>query len=137
MVNRQHRILVVDDLPDWRETLGGLLVDAGYHVLVADSYTSALGLLEAKQFDLAVLDMRLDETDEANTSGLDLAAEIAHRWPAVMAVIITGYGTQDTMRQAMEPDVHGHVLAADYIPKTQIDELVQIVRRVLAQQDTR
>jgi len=131
MAYKRHRILVVDDLADWRYTLMGLLVDAGYDVLAADSYTSALGLLEAGRFDLAVLDMCLDETDGANKAGLDLAAEIRHRWPAVKVVILTGYGTPATMRQAMEPDVHGQVLAADYISKTQTEELVQVVWRVL------
>jgi len=80
MADKRHRILVVDDLPDWRETLGGLLVDAGYDILVACSYASALRLLAANHFDLAVLDIRLDETDDGNTDGLDLAAEIKSRW---------------------------------------------------------
>jgi DNA-binding NtrC family response regulator len=131
MADKRDRILVVDDLADWRDTLRGLLVDAGYDVLAADSYTSALGLLEAGRLDLAVLDIRLDETDEANMAGLDLAAEIKHRWPAVKVVILTGYDTPAAMRQAREPDVHGQALAADYIPKTQAEELAQVVWRVL------
>lgn len=133
MANTRHKILVVDDLPDWRKTLGGLLEDAGYEVQVADSSAKALELLRTNRFDLAVLDMRLDETDEGNTEGLNLAAEIRQRWPTVKAIIITGYGTSDTMRRAIEPDAQDQRLVADYIPKTQTEELVQVVRRVLAQ----
>jgi len=133
MTNTRHKILVVDDLSDWRQTLKGVLVDAGYDVQVADSSSSALKLLETGRFDLAVLDMRLDETDEDNTEGLDLAAEIRRRWPIVKAIIITAYGTPDTMRRALGPDVQGQRLVADYIPKTQTEELVHVVRRVLAQ----
>ena len=32
MTDVSQRILVVDDLPDWRATLRGLLEDAGYDV---------------------------------------------------------------------------------------------------------
>ena len=133
MTNTHPKILVVDDLSDWRKTLKGVLADAEYDVQVADSSASALKLLEINRFDLAVLDMRLDETDEDNTEGLDLAVEIRRRWPTVKAIIITGYGTPDTMRQALEPDIRGQRLVADYIPKTQTEELVKVVRRVLAQ----
>lgn len=133
MTNSPSKILVVDDLPDWRNTLSGLLIDEGYKVQVADSSAKALALLETEQFALAVLDVRLDETDEDNTEGLDLAAKIKSRWPTVKVIIITGYGTPKTMRQAREPDAQGQRLAEDYIPKTQSEELVQVVRRVLAQ----
>lgn len=131
MTNIHHRILVVDDLADWRTTLGGLLEDDGYDVQVAESSAEALELLRTSHFDLAVLDVRLDESDEDNTEGLDLAAEIKQHWPAVKVVIITGYGTPERMRRALEPDVRGQPLATDYIPKTQTEELVQVVRRIL------
>lgn len=133
MTDPRHKILVVDDLPDWRATLGGLLADEGYDVEVADSLPQALEFLETDRFDLAVLDMRLDERDEGNTEGLDLAAKIRKRWPAVKIIIITGYGTPDTMRQAREPDIHGQRLTEEYIPKTQTEELIQVVQRVLSQ----
>ena len=133
MTSTRHRILVVDDLRDWRTTLGGLFEDAGYDVRVADSSARALELLRTDRFDLAVLDMRLDETDEGNTEGLDLAAEIKRHWPATKVVMITGYGTPDTMRRAMEPDAQGRRLVANYIPKTETEELVKIVQEVLAQ----
>ena len=133
MTNTWHKILVVDDLSDWRKTLKGVLVDAGYDVQVADSSSSAVKLLETDRFDLAVLDMRLDESDEDNTEGLDLATEIKQRWPTTKVVMITGYGTPDTMKRAMEPDAQGRRLVANYIPKTQTEELIQVVRKALAQ----
>ena len=133
MTDKQQKILVVDDLPDWRATLSGLLKDAGYDVQIADSSAAALGLLETNHFELAVLDIRLDDSDEDNTEGLDLAAEIKQHWPATRVVMITGYGTSDTMRRAMEPDAQGRKLVANYIPKTETEELVQVVREVLAQ----
>jgi len=132
MADTRHKILVVDDLRDWRVTLSGLLVDEGYDVQVADSSSRALEVLNTHPFDLAVVDMRLDESDEENTEGLRLAAEIGKRWPAVKVVIITGYGTSEIMRQTLEPDAQGQRLAADYIPKTQSEELAKVVKKALA-----
>ena len=131
MENRRHKILVVDDLPDWRTTLGGVLEDAHYDVQVAASSMEALDLLKEIAFDLAVIDVRLDERDEDNTEGLSLAATIKERWPNVKSVIITGYGTQGVVQEAMRPDEQGQRLVADYIPKEDSDQLIKLVNEAL------
>jgi|YNPNPStandDraft_1061719.scaffolds.fasta_scaffold11615_4 DNA-binding NtrC family response regulator len=132
MANRQ-KILVVDDLPDWRATLSGLLADEGYEVYVADSSDSALNLISAHHgFDLALIDMRLDESDEENTEGLDLAAKIKQRWPATKVLIITGYGTSEAIKRAMEPDSQGRRLVENFIPKTETENLVHLVQETLS-----
>ena len=134
MADKRYRLLVVDDLSDWRKTLGGLLREAGYEVNVAASLTEARASLKSAPFDLAIVDVRMDETDENNTEGLDLAAEIKRRWPAVKIVIITGYDTSDTVKRAMEPqDARQQRLVADFVTKTETDKLVQVVQRVLGQ----
>jgi CheY-like chemotaxis protein len=63
MTDTRHRILVVDDLPDWRKTLGGLLKDAGYEVQVAGSSAAALALLRSSHFDLALLETKTTRRD--------------------------------------------------------------------------
>jgi two-component system nitrogen regulation response regulator NtrX len=129
----KYRILVVDDLRDWRLTLRGLLADEGYEVEVAGSLPEALTFLESRSFDLALLDLRLDETDEDNTEGLTLADKIKKSWPGVKVIIITGYGTPKIMREALEPNVEGQSLVADYVPKAETEDLVRIVRQTLPQ----
>ena len=131
MAHRRHKILVVDDLPDWRTTLGGLLKDAQYDVQVAGSSAEALTLLKDIAFDLAVIDMRLDETDEDNREGLSLAAKIKERWPKIKSVIITGYGTADALKEAMEPDKRGHRLVFNFLRKEESDQLAKIVQEAL------
>ncbi len=133
MTNKRHKILVVDDLLDWRITLRGLLNDEGYEVEVAGSAVKALSLLQTGYFDLVVLDMRLDETDEDNIEGLDLAEKIRQKWPAVKVIIITGYSTPDRLTRALKPDAQGQRLVVDFIPKTETEELVQIVQSLLVQ----
>ena len=132
MIHKQHKILVVDDLADWRKTLTGLLKDVGYDVKEASSSFQALKLLETDEFDLAVVDIRLDETDEDNEEGMDLAKEIKKRWKKVKVILITGYGTPDRLKRALEPQATtGQSLVSDYIPKTETDNLITIVERVL------
>lgn len=133
MPDTHYTILVVDDLPDWRATLSGLLEDVGYRVQAASSSDKALDLLASDCFNLAVLDVRLDETDEGNTEGISLARKIKEHWPSVKVVIITGYGTSEIIKQAIEPDTDGSKLAVDYIPKTQTEDLIKIVQKALAQ----
>ena len=133
MANKPKKILVVDDLPDWRKTLKGLLQDEGYDVKVAASRYAALALLKDSQFDLAVIDIRLDESDENNVEGIDLATEIDKIQPGTKIIIITGYGTLETVEKAMrDKDQHGK-LATDFIPKDETDSLIQIVKQALSQ----
>jgi CheY-like chemotaxis protein len=133
MTDRVPQILVVDDLPDWQTTIRGLLRDEKYDVQVADSSSRAIELLERNQFDLAVLDMRLDETDEDNTEGLDLAETIQQRWPMVKVIILTGYNTPERQARAMAPNAQGQSLVADFIEKRESETLVQSVQRLLNQ----
>jgi CheY-like chemotaxis protein len=133
MTETQYKVLVVDDLPDWRKTLGGLLSDAGYNVQAAESSISALRLLQDNEFALAVVDLRLDESNEDDEGGFDLAAQIKQRWPNVKVIIITGYGTPDRIRRAIEPDkTTRQTLVDDYIPKRDTDKLVSMVKKFLA-----
>jgi len=131
MTDTRHKILVVDDLPDWRKTLSGVLTDEGYKVEVAGSLSQALELLTTDHFDLAVVDIRLDDSDESNIEGLDLAAKIRNLQPDVKVVIITAYSTPDTIKRAMQPDAQGQKLVENYVLKTQTNDLVEIVRSIL------
>ena len=66
MMNTMQKLLVVDDIRDWQITIGGLLKDNGYDVTTAGSLDDAILLLEKNDYALALLDLRLDETDEGN-----------------------------------------------------------------------
>lgn len=125
------RILIVDDNPDWRATLSGLLRDEGYRAAVAASSREALDLLVDENFELAVIDIRLDESNKDNTEGITLAKEIHVRWPQTSIIIITGYETPATLKDAMKPDSQGISLVFNYILKDNTQELVPEVRRAL------
>jgi DNA-binding NtrC family response regulator len=131
MVSVAKCILVVDDVEDWQATLSGVLTDAGYAVKAVGDRKSALAALEAGKFDMAVIDIRLDETDEANIAGLGLAREIQIVLPNVPVVIITGYPSLETIQEALQPDEQGRTLAVNFVLKANVSELVDIVRSKL------
>lgn len=122
----KKRVLIVDDVADWRLTLKGLLVDAGFDVEIAGSVRAALDALASHHFDLALLDIRLDESDEENAGGLNLAFEIRKTDPNMKIIIFTGYATVENMKKAFRD-----LFVADFIQKTQTDELLKIVQREL------
>jgi two-component system response regulator HydG len=131
MTNVAKCILVVDDVRDWQATLSGMLTDEGYTVEAVGDRKSALETLEAGKFDMAVIDIRLDESDEANIGGLGLAREIKRVLPDLPVIIITGYPSLDTVQQALQPDEQGKTLAIDFVLKANVEELVDIVSRKL------
>jgi CheY-like chemotaxis protein len=131
MANPSAKLLVVDDLKDWQTTIRGVLQDSGYEVSVAGSTQDAVSLLSTCDYDLALLDLRLDETDEENVEGLTLAKTIRHRWPRVKIVIFTGYGSPEIVQKSMEPDSEGNSLLDDFLPKENTDKLIETVQRIL------
>jgi CheY-like chemotaxis protein len=130
-VETHPKVLVVDDVEDWQLTLRGLLRKIGCDVILAGSLVEARDALRNDKIDLAVLDMRLDERDEANKEGLDLAEEIQTQWPNTKVIIATGYSTQEVLQRAWEPAEGHQRLVADFIPKNEIDSLIGKVKKIL------
>ena len=133
MVDKSKTILVVDDVEDWQSTLVGLLTDEKYEAVAVGDREAAIEAVQAEIFDLAIIDIRLDETDEDNTAGLDLASELKKIGSSnnLPVVIITGYETPESIARALRPDETGRILAADFVQKTDADELIGIVNRIL------
>lgn len=130
----QSRVLVVDDLPHWRQTLAGLLRDEGFVVVTAPNQQEALTQLSQQRFAVAVLDVRLDETDENNREGLQLMYEIRERYPQTAIIILTGYADVEMVRAALEPDIERNAPAFGFLEKKEADikQLVDYVKQAIA-----
>jgi CheY-like chemotaxis protein len=122
------RVLIVDDLSDWRSTLSGLLLDEGYVVSSASSRLEAFALLEAKSFHVAILDVRLDEADVDNQEGLQLMHQIRDKDPTVAIIILTGYATVRMTQQALQPNNQEGAPAFRFLEKSDFKHLVEYVR---------
>ena len=137
MPKEQKRILVVDDVVDWRTTVAGLLEDEGYVAGSAATAEEALELFAREHWDLAIVDIRLDERDEENIAGLDLAAELKAQQPDLPVVMITGYSDQDKVEDALKQDAAGRKVATDFIEKGLTEELLEIVSQILTEMSSR
>lgn len=89
------RILVVDDernvLSGFEEVLG----PEGHEVITSLRAQAALECIEAEEFDLVILDIRMP-----GMSGLDALKQIKQRHPKLPVIIMTGEGTMETAVEA-------------------------------------
>lgn len=120
---RKPAILVIDDEVEVGTFFEFYLrEERGYPVDVANSGHEARALLAEKKFDLALVDLKLPDTD-----GITLLKEIKETNPACEVIIMTGYSTVRTAVEAMK------LGALDYIDKPfeELDELDQIIDRAV------
>jgi two-component system nitrogen regulation response regulator NtrX len=88
-------ILIVDDEPSIRNSLGGLLSDEGFEVLTAANGYEALKAMDKDSPDLVLLDIWMPGID-----GIETLKEIKKSNPYIQVIIITGHGTVDTAVKA-------------------------------------
>lgn len=118
------QVLVIDDEPNMRWVLQEALGNAGYHTHSAGSGEEALALLAETPVDLAILDLKMKGMD-----GLATLRQIHARWPAVVVLILTAFGTVATAVEALQSG------AADYLRKPfDIEEVLFKVSRALERQ---
>lgn len=88
------KVLVVDDVPDFRRTLSGILSDEGHVVQQASDESEALDAIIQDSFDFAVIDVRLHGDEADDESGLSLAMAIRRLDEDVRVILITGFPVQ-------------------------------------------
>jgi DNA-binding NtrC family response regulator len=88
MTDGQKHLLIVDDETPLREAIAERLADQGFLVEQAGSGEQALERLAGFAFDILITDLRLPGIDGRQV--LDGAIE---RYPDIIAIVITGYGT--------------------------------------------
>ena len=116
-------ILVVDDEAGVRSSLAGILGDEGYAVTAADSGEAGLAALEARRFDLVLLDVWLPGLD-----GLEVLRRIRERDSELPVVVISGHGTIETAVKAVR------LGAQDFVEKPlSLEKTVLAVRNALRQ----
>lgn len=115
-------ILFADNDPDFLETRSEFLKQEGYIIIPVDGPAEAMRNLKTKHVDLAIIDIRLiDDDDENDKSGLNLAKEAAHSVPII---IITGFPTVDSVRKMLRPQANGLPTAVEFIEKEQGPEIM-------------
>jgi len=123
MTESTKHLLLVEDEAALREVIAEQLSDRGYQVEQADSGEAALAHLADFAFDVIVTDLRLP-----GIGGADVIEAAVERYPEIVAIVVTGYGT---IKDAVETVKRG---AWDFVAKPfQIDELMHVLEAALEQ----
>lgn len=124
-MNRQRRVLVVDDNPNWREILVETLMQQRRY-LADSSATSAETLKKLHQaiYHVLVLDIRLEESEqegiEPNMEGIAILGELEKQGlnDAAKVIMLSAYGTKELMRTAFSK-----YKVFDFLTKDNFDNL--------------
>src|SRR5919202_828479 len=127
MADSHKHLLLVDDEAALREAIAERLAEDGFQVEQARSGEDALQRLAEFAFDIIITDLRLPGID--GRAVLDAAIE---RYPDIIAIIITGFGT---VKDAVNAIKQG---AADFITKPfQFDALLHVINSAVEQRRLR
>ena len=99
------RILVVDDEFSIRDFVSGRLSDEGHKCTVASDGTSALRKLNAHQFDLVLLDIRMP-----GKLGTDVLREIQVRYPDTAVIMVTAIADVETGIKSMKMGAYDYII---------------------------
>ena len=124
MTDHTERILVVDDDQIIVESLVEFLKLEGYDAVGAASFGQAIKALGRQPFYLVITDVTMPEAD-----GFELLRVIKQRYPEIVVIMITGYGTIESAVEAIKMGAY------DYLTKPIIDDEIRLViERALKQQ---
>jgi two-component system response regulator RegA len=96
----EAKVLVVEDEPRLRELLTRALSGWGFATSVARSGEEAIRLTESQPVDIAILDLNLPGKD-----GLETLRRLRERTPNLQAIVLTGFASIESARQAVHLDV--------------------------------
>jgi DNA-binding NtrC family response regulator len=123
MADTQKHLLIVDDEAALRSAIAERLADHGFTVVQAGSGEEAMPLLAEFAFDILITDLRLP-----GMGGSEVLDAALQRYPDIIAIVITGYGT---VKDAVDAIKQG---AADFVTKPfQFDALLHVVQSAVEQ----
>lgn len=99
-------ILIVDDEPIVVKSCERILKDEGYNVEGAPGGRDAIIMMEQKPYNLIITDLKMPEVD-----GITLIKWIRNYRPNSGIIVITGYPSQETIKEAIALGI------IDYVPK--------------------
>ena len=95
------RVLVADDQRDVLEALRLLLKGEGFAIETATSPAGVLASLDARDFDVALMDLNYARDTTSGQEGLDLLARIRELDATLPVIVMTAWGSVDLAVEAM------------------------------------
>jgi DNA-binding NtrC family response regulator len=120
---KKSSILIVDDEESVRDSLYNWFIEDGYQVDSAENAKEALSLLENKNFDIILADIKMPGMD-----GLEMHRRIKSLNNQAIVIIMTAFASVETAVQALKDGAY------DYITKPfDPDDLSHLIRNAASQ----
>ncbi len=129
-ISVRGHILVVDDLLQWRSVLDAVLGN-DFHITAVGTYEDAVEAINTIDFDVAILDVRLQDTQRLNVDGIALLRIIREKKPNAGIVILTGH--RDSVPELTFQELKKHE-PFEFLDKEAFDnvKLKETVRKLIA-----
>ncbi|MBI4562458.1 MAG: sigma-54-dependent Fis family transcriptional regulator, partial [Candidatus Rokubacteria bacterium] len=114
-------ILLAEDDPRTRESLGRAVTQAGYRTLTAANGAEALAILQKEAVDVVLTDLKMPGMD-----GMTLLEQVRADFPEAIVIILTAFATVDLAVEAMKKGAY------DFLTKPiNLDKLEFLLRHAL------
>ncbi len=122
-----NSVLVVDDEESVATTIEAILRLDGHEVTAVTSGADAVRLLNQRQFDIVLTDLRLSDID-----GIEVLREVQRTAPETAAIMLTGYASLESAVAALRSGAY------DYLMKpSDVEELRATVNRAIERRELR
>jgi DNA-binding NtrC family response regulator len=125
-MNRNVRILVIDDDENIRKVVVAILEDEGYIVESVGTAKEAIEKTKRKFYNIALIDIRLPDME-----GIELLTKIKDTTPRMRKVVITGYPTLQNAVDAVNKGADAYIVKPFDVKKV----LKTIEEQLTKQQD--
>ena len=120
------RLLLIDDEVGYVNVLSNRLSKRNFQVGKATSGTEAFQVLRQKDFDVAVLDLKIEDMN-----GLEILKILKKMAPELVVIMLTGHGSAEAAREGIKQGAY------DYLTKPcELAELIEKIHEAYAQRST-
>ncbi len=117
------RLLLIDDEVGYVNVLSNRLSKRNFQVGKATSGSEAFQILRRSDFDVAVLDLKMEDMD-----GIEILKRLKKMAPKLVVIMLTGHGSAEAAREGIKEGAY------DYLTKPcELDELIQKIEEAYGQ----
>jgi two-component system response regulator AtoC len=124
-LDKNVRILIVDDDESIRKTMQTTLEDEGYIVDLATNGNEAIEMTQETAYNIALLDIRLPDME-----GVELLKLIKSNVPKTRKIMVTGYPSMQNAISALNKNADAYL-----IKPVDIEKLLKLVKTQLQLQE--
>jgi len=122
-LSKPIRLLLIDDEVGYVNVLSNRLSKRNFQVGKATSGSEAFQILRRSDFDVAVLDLKMEDMD-----GIEILKILKKMAPELVVIMLTGHGSAEAAREGIKEGAY------DYLTKPcELDELIRKIKEAYGQ----